>query len=89
MMKRMAMNKHGVIHLLSHLDLVQGISTLFHVESKLTISAPGNINTAPSRFATLGDVNRDDDDEDEGRQNYFAGGEKSYLTLPHLRLYTD
>jgi hypothetical protein len=32
----------------------------------------------PSRFATLGDFSpSNDDDEDEGRQNFFAGGEKS------------
>jgi hypothetical protein len=43
---------------------------------------PGQRSRVPvNRFATLGDFDRsnDDDDEDEGRQNMFAGGEKSYL----------
>lgn len=45
---------------------------------------PGQRSRAPAgRFATLGDYgSKDDDDEDEGRQNMFAGGEKSYLPLP-------
>jgi hypothetical protein len=31
------------------------------------------------RVATLGDFGRsNDEEEDEGRQNFFAGGEKSY-----------
>jgi hypothetical protein len=35
-----------------------------------------------SRFATLGDFGHsNEDDEDEGRQNFFAGGEKSYVPL--------
>src|SRR5579859_4381768 len=38
----------------------------------------------PSRFATLGDFNRDndDDDDEQGKQNFFAGGEKSYVPPP-------
>jgi hypothetical protein len=40
----------------------------------------------PSRFATLGSLNRgdDDDDEDQGKQNFFAGGEKSYTRIDTL-----
>ena len=49
---------------------------------------PGQRSSAPvSRFATLGDYNRsnDDDDDDDGRQNMFAGGEKSYIPPLALR----
>ena len=68
-----------------------GVGSLSHSLNRLGIAIerlanfsssmpPGQRSRAPaSRFATLGDYeSKDDDDDDEGRQNMFAGGEKSY-----------
>ena len=51
----------------------------FDAVSLSSSSAPQRRAAPANRFASLSDFNRsEDEDDDEGRQNFFAGGEKSF-----------